>query len=58
MDKTVEVRNGSKKIKVNKILCLGLNYHLHIDEMGSEKPSEPVIFTKPSKGARSFCRLP
>ncbi len=30
-----------------KIICLGLNYQLHIDDLGWEKPKMPVIFLKP-----------
>ncbi len=30
-----------------KILCVGKNYAAHIEEMNSERPGEPVIFTKP-----------
>jgi 2-keto-4-pentenoate hydratase/2-oxohepta-3-ene-1,7-dioic acid hydratase in catechol pathway len=30
-----------------KIVCVGLNYHNHITEMGHDLPDEPVIFLKP-----------
>lgn len=30
-----------------KFICIGKNYAEHIKEMGSEKPSDPVIFIKP-----------
>ena len=30
-----------------KFICIGKNYSEHIKEMGTEKPSEPVIFIKP-----------
>lgn len=30
-----------------KIICVGLNYPRHINEIEMEKPSEPVIFLKP-----------
>ena len=30
-----------------KFICIGKNYFEHIKEMGTEKPSEPVIFIKP-----------
>lgn len=30
-----------------KIICIGRNYAKHINELGSEKPSEPVFFLKP-----------
>jgi 2-keto-4-pentenoate hydratase/2-oxohepta-3-ene-1,7-dioic acid hydratase in catechol pathway len=31
-----------------KVVCVGLNYRPHIEEMGHKMPSEPVIFLKPS----------
>jgi len=31
-----------------KVVCVGLNYRGHIEEMGHEMPDEPVIFMKPS----------
>ncbi|WP_274475950.1 fumarylacetoacetate hydrolase family protein [Mangrovimonas aestuarii] len=30
-----------------KLICIGRNYTEHIDELGNEKPTEPVIFIKP-----------
>ncbi len=30
-----------------KIICIGRNYVEHIEELGNEKPKEPVIFLKP-----------
>ena len=30
-----------------KILCMGLNYRKHCQEMGSPYPTEPVVFMKP-----------
>ncbi|WP_372747016.1 fumarylacetoacetate hydrolase family protein [Lutibacter sp.] len=30
-----------------KIICIGRNYTKHIEELQSEKPTEPVIFLKP-----------
>ena len=30
-----------------KIICVGRNYVAHIEELGNETPTEPVIFTKP-----------
>ena len=35
-------------IKVGKIVCVGRNYNEHIAEMAAEKPSDPVLFLKPS----------
>lgn len=30
-----------------KLICIGRNYAKHIEELGNERPSEPVIFMKP-----------
>lgn len=30
-----------------KIICIGRNYAAHIEELGNERPSEPIIFMKP-----------
>ncbi|MBK8884727.1 MAG: fumarylacetoacetate hydrolase family protein [Bacteroidales bacterium] len=30
-----------------KIICIGLNYHKHAQEMGWKLPTEPVVFLKP-----------
>jgi len=32
--------------KPNKIVCLGLNYRAHIEEMGRELPTYPTLFAK------------
>lgn len=32
----------------DKILCVGLNYKTHVDEVGRELPTTPVIFTRVS----------
>jgi 2-keto-4-pentenoate hydratase/2-oxohepta-3-ene-1,7-dioic acid hydratase in catechol pathway len=32
----------------SKVVCIGQNYADHIDEMGVERPPEPIIFLKPS----------
>jgi 2-keto-4-pentenoate hydratase/2-oxohepta-3-ene-1,7-dioic acid hydratase in catechol pathway len=34
--------------KPGKIVCIGLNYRSHIEEMEWETPSEPIMFSKPS----------
>ena len=31
----------------SKIICIGLNYRSHIDEMKWDTPKKPIIFTKP-----------
>jgi len=43
---TVKYKN--KLISVSKIVCIGRNYVDHIKEMGSETPTESVIFMKPN----------
>ena len=40
------VRLGVPISGIGKIMCIALNYHMHIAETGSEKPSEPVLFMK------------
>ena len=45
----------------SKIICLGLNYRSHIEEMGAELPAHPTLFAKfPSAliGARDPIHLP
>lgn len=32
----------------SKVVCIGLNYRRHADEMGKAVPSEPLMFLKPS----------
>lgn len=34
--------------KPSKIVCVGLNYRSHIEEMNASVPREPIIFSKPS----------
>lgn len=34
-------------VQPTKIICVGLNYQHHADEMGKEVPEEPLIFMKP-----------
>ncbi|MCF6349439.1 MAG: fumarylacetoacetate hydrolase family protein [Flavobacteriaceae bacterium] len=31
-----------------KIICIGRNYAKHIEELATEKPTEPVVFLKPN----------
>ena len=31
----------------SKIVCLGLNYHKHIEELGFKSPENPLLFLKP-----------
>jgi 2-keto-4-pentenoate hydratase/2-oxohepta-3-ene-1,7-dioic acid hydratase in catechol pathway len=30
-----------------KVVCVGLNYHAHAEELGKQVPSEPLLFLKP-----------
>ena len=44
-----------------KVVCVGLNYHAHVQEMGHEEHPDPVIFLKPSTaviGANETIRAP
>lgn len=34
-------------VTATKIVCVGLNYHAHAEELGMEVPDEPVLFLKP-----------
>jgi acylpyruvate hydrolase len=45
----------------SKIICLGLNYRSHIEEMGAELPEHPTLFAKFAAsliGARDPIRIP
>jgi 2-keto-4-pentenoate hydratase/2-oxohepta-3-ene-1,7-dioic acid hydratase in catechol pathway len=37
----------SKRVRTMRIFAIGRNYVEHIEELKNEKPSDPVIFTKP-----------
>ncbi|MEW1719480.1 fumarylacetoacetate hydrolase family protein [Streptomyces sp. NPDC093109] len=41
-----QVRVGAPLGRIGKIVCIGLNYHDHAAETGSEIPAEPIIFFK------------
>lgn len=43
-----EIRLVAPIQKPSKIVCIGLNYRKHIEELGHQFPSEPVLFSKPS----------
>jgi acylpyruvate hydrolase len=48
-------------IAPSKIICLGLNYMSHIEELGRPRPKSPTIFAKFARalvGARDPIRLP
>lgn len=49
-DKRVSLKNVKllPPVKPSKILCVGLNYADHIEEINTKKPDEPIIFTKPN----------
>lgn len=38
----------SRSVTPSKVICIGLNYVDHINELGNELPHEPVIFIKPN----------
>lgn len=38
----------SKSVTPSKVICIGLNYVDHINELGNELPQEPVVFIKPN----------
>ena len=40
------VRLGSCVARPSKIVCIGMNYALHVKETGGTMPSEPVVFFK------------
>jgi 2-keto-4-pentenoate hydratase/2-oxohepta-3-ene-1,7-dioic acid hydratase in catechol pathway len=40
--------NDDSKLSPTKIIGVGLNYAAHIEEMNNTKPSEPVLFIKPT----------
>ncbi len=42
------VKVGEQSIEVSKIVCVGRNYHAHIEELGNEVPDTMVLFVKPS----------
>lgn len=46
--KGIRVRGTGAALPVGKIVAIGANYTDHIEEMGLEIPSEPMIFLKPS----------
>ena len=44
---TVKLSTGAE-YTVGKIVCVGQNYQMHIDELKSKKSKKPVLFLKPS----------
>jgi len=47
------IKLDGKAIFPSKIVCVGRNYMAHIDELGNEVPTEPVIFLKPNSAISS-----
>lgn len=47
------VKLSGVKVKPTKIVCIGRNYVDHIKELGSETPTEPVVFIKPNSSIAS-----
>jgi 2,4-diketo-3-deoxy-L-fuconate hydrolase len=47
-----DVRWGAAACRPSKIVCVGLNYHLHAREQGVDPPKEPVLFLK---ATTSYC---
>jgi len=48
-------------VRPPKIVCLGMNYRSHVEEMGREAPSHPTLFGKYARsliGARDAIELP
>ena len=48
-----EIIVGDKVFTPSKIVCIGRNYHAHIDELGNETPEQMVIFIKPNSAVSS-----
>ena len=46
--KTVSIPTTDNEFIIGKILCIGRNYVDHINELGNETPSAPVVFMKPA----------
>lgn len=48
MSQTKSVNFAGQQVQPSKIVCVGRNYVGHINELGNEIPTEPVIFLKPN----------
>ncbi|MBH1932862.1 fumarylacetoacetate hydrolase family protein [Streptomyces sp. AV19] len=42
----VGLRVGPPVARIGKIVCVGLNYHGHVAELGARTPAEPALFLK------------
>lgn len=49
------VRLGPCIGQVGKIVCVGLNYHEHVREVGAAVPTEPILFMKASSALSGPC---
>jgi len=47
------VKFDSNLFSPSKIVCVGLNYVDHIEELNNQRPTEPVIFCKPNSSIAS-----
>ena len=45
----------NNSIKPQSIYCIGRNYKAHIEELGNQTPSEPVVFLKSNAALRGDC---
>jgi len=43
-------------LPVGKIVCVGLNYHDHVEEMGSKLNDDAVLFMKPNTALVDLCQ--
>lgn len=44
----MDFKIASETFSAQRVFCIGRNYVAHIEELGNEMPSEPVIFMKPA----------
>ncbi|HIE78611.1 MAG TPA: FAA hydrolase family protein [Candidatus Thioglobus sp.] len=47
------IKLGNKAYSPSKIVCIGLNYVEHVEELNNEIPDEVVIFSKPNSAITS-----
>ena len=53
--KKIRFEDGAE-YQPSKIVCIGLNYVAHIEEMKSKRANEPVIFTKPNTSLHDIAK--
>ena len=51
--KHTTIQKDQLNLPAGKVICVGLNYNLHIKEMQNNKQTEPVLFIKPTTSIRS-----